>query len=214
MLDRRYLGKSLRHLVCISTVIGVLQFFLLIFVAGMFYPGGYDYGGYYFSDLGALTARNGEPNPVSSRIFMVTLTVIAVALIPFWIVTRSLFSTSRVEGLLSKIGSALGALSSPFIIGVAVFPMDRNLEAHFVMTLVFFSLFTLATLIYSVTFILNEKYSNRNGVLGLLLFGASMIVYVNPLAPYVALLQNILAYGYFLWILIPINLLWKYNPRR
>ena len=214
MLDRRYLGKSLRHLVCISTVIGVLQFFLLIFVAGMFYPGGYDYGGYYFSDLGALTARNGEPNPVSSRIFMVTLTVIAVALIPFWIVTRSLFSTSRVEGLLSKIGSSLGALSSPFIIGVAVFPMDRNLEAHFVMTLVFFSLFTLATLIYSVTFILNEKYSNRNGVLGLLLFGASMIVYVNPLAPYVALLQNILAYGYFLWILIPINLLWKYNPRR
>ena len=43
--------------------------------------------------------------------------------------------------------------------------------------------------------------------MGLALFGASLLVYANPLAPYVAFLQNILAYGYFLWILIPINLL-------
>jgi len=212
MEDRRFLGKSLRQLICITTVLGVLQFFLLTLIAGGLYPGGYDYAGYYFSDLGAVNARNGDPNPTSSRIFMVTLSVIAVALIPFWLATRSLFSASRFEGLLSKGGSALGVLSSPFILGVAMFPMDVNLETHFVATLAFFSLFTSASLLYSIALIVNERYPSRHEIIGIILFGASMLVYVNPLAPYVALLQNILAYGYFLWILISVNLLWRHNP--
>jgi len=197
-------------LICMITVFGVVQFLVLTFIAGIFYPGGYDYLSYYFSDLGATVAKNGEANPISSKMFTTTLMVTAVTLVPFWVAIRSLFTTSRIEGWLSAIGTILGALSSPFIIGVAVFPMDTMLESHFIATLVFFSLFTGASLLYSAAIILNKGYPNRYGIVGLILFGASLLVYMNPLATYVAFLQNVLAYGYFIWILLPINLLWKY----
>jgi hypothetical protein len=211
MLEKRFFGKSLEQLLCLVSIFGVFQFILLTFVAGIFYPGGYDYGGYYFSDLGAVMARNGEPNPISSKIFTVTLTVVALSFVPFWIIIRSLFTKSRIERLLSRVGSALGLLSSPFIIGVALFPTDTKAETHFIVTLTFFSLFTVATLFYSITIILNKEYPNQLGIIGLILFGVSIMVYLNPLAPYVAFLQNVLAYGYFVWILIPIKLLWSYS---
>jgi hypothetical protein len=211
MLEKQFFGKSLEQLLCLVSIFGVLQFILLTFVAGIFYPGGYDYGGYYFSDLGAVMARNGDANLISSKIFTVTLTVIALTFMPFWIIIRSLFTESRVERVLSNVGSALGLLSSPFIVGVGMYPIDTKLETHFIVTLTFFSLFTVATLLYSIAIILNQKYPNHLGITGLILFGISILVYLNPLAPYVAFLQNVLAYGYFVWILIPIKLLWSHN---
>ena len=211
MLEKQFFGKSLEQLLCLVTIFGVLQFILLTFVAGIFYPGGYDYGGYYFSDLGAVMARNGDANLISSKIFTVTLTVIALTFVPFWVIIRSLFTESRVERVLSNVGSALGLLSSPFIVGVGMYPIDTKLETHFIVTLTFFSLFTVATLLYSIAIILNQKHPNHLGITGLILFGLSILVYLNPLAPYVAFLQNVLAYGYFVWILIPIKLLWSHN---
>jgi len=211
MLEKQFFGKSLEQLLCLVTIFGVLQFILLTFVAGIFYPGGYDYSGYYFSDLGAVMARNGDANLISSKIFTVTLTVIALTFVPFWVIIRSLFTESRVERVLSNVGSALGLLSSPFIVGVGMYPIDTKLETHFIVTLTFFSLFTVATLLYSIAIILNQKHPNHLGITGLILFGLSILVYLNPLAPYVAFLQNVLAYGYFVWILIPIKLLWSHN---
>ena len=207
ILQSRFFRKSLSRLVCTVTIFGVLQFILLTFFAGFFYPGGYDYFRYYFSDLGAVMARNGEPNSISSTLFFVTLAVNALTIIPFWIIIRSLFTESNVEKVLSTLGSASGLLSSPFIIGVALFPIDTQLETHILVTLVFFLLFTVATLLYSVAIILNHKYSNYFGIVGLVLFVISLVIFMDPLAPYVAFLQNILAYGYFIWILIPIYLI-------
>ena len=210
MLNRK-LSKDHKRLLCQITIFGVLQFILLTYVAGLFYPGGYDYFGYYFSDLGAVTARNGESNNISSKIFSITLTVTALSFIPFWIITRSLFTESRTLKILSTIGSALGLASTPFIIGVGLFPLDTRGETHLMVTLTFFTLFTLATLLYSIAIILDKRYPSSLGIIGLILFGLSIIVYLNPLATYVAFLQNILAYGYFLWILAPIKILWS-NP--
>ena len=98
--------KSVGRLACIVAVFGVVQFIFLTFLAALFYPGGFDYFGYYFSDLGAVVARNGESNSISSTLFPVTLTVIALALIPFWLIIHPLFTESRVEKVLSILGSA------------------------------------------------------------------------------------------------------------
>lgn len=38
----------------------MVQFLVLTFVAALFYSGGYNYFGYYFSGLGAVTAKNGQ----------------------------------------------------------------------------------------------------------------------------------------------------------
>jgi len=213
MLDRKFFSKNHKQLLSQVTIFGVFQFILLTFIAGLFYPGGYDYFGYYFSDLGAETARNGEPNNLSSKIFTATLTLTALSLIPFWIIIRSLFTDSRILKILSNIGSTLGLASTPFIIGVGVFPLDTKVKTHLLVTLTFFTLFTLASLLYSIAIIMDKRYPSILGVIGLILFGVSILVYLNPLAPYVAFLQNILAYGYFLWILAPIKLLWSNSQK-
>jgi len=194
--------RGISQLVCIVIVLGIVQFFLLTFVAALLYPGGFDYLGYFFSDLGAVNAKNGEPNIISSALFSIALVAVAITLIPFWLIIRSLFTKSKLERILSMLGSGLGLIALPFLIGVAISPIDTQLETHILMTLIFFSLFVLATLLYSIVAILNPDYPNYSGIVGLVLFGVSTLILIDPLATYVAFLQTIVLYGYFAWVLI------------
>lgn len=190
-------------------VFGVIQFFLLTFLAALVYPGGFDYFGYFFSDLGAVVARNGEPNSISSPLFTVTVIAVAITLIPFWLIMRSTLTKSKLEKILSMLGSALGLIAFPFLIGVAISPIDTQLETHIIMTLIFFSLFVLATLLYSVAKILNQDYPKYSGIAGLVLFGVSILILADLLATYVAFLQTIVLYGYFAWVLMQTFLVWR-----
>ena len=201
--------RSIGRLACVVGVLGVVQFFLLTFLAALFYPGGFDYLGYYFSDLGAVVAKNGEPNSISSTLFSVTVIAVALTLIPFWLIIRSLFTESRLEKVLSILGSALGLMSFPFLIGVALSPIDTQLETHILLTLIFFSLFVFATLLYSIAIMLNRDYPNYFGLVGLVLFAISLVILVDPLATYVPLLQTIVLYGYFAWVLLQTFLVWR-----
>jgi hypothetical membrane protein len=203
--------SSVGRLACLVTVFGVVQFLLLTFLAAFFYPGGYDYLGYYFSDLGAAIAINGVPNPISAILFSVALTIVAIALIPFWLILRSIFEESRLGGVLSTLGSILGLTSSPFIIGVALFPIDTQLDTHILATLIFFSLFVLSTIFYSIAIILNKNHSNYFGLVGIVLFLVSLAIFVDPLAPHVAFLQTIVTYGYFIWVLLITFLVWRWK---
>jgi len=204
--------KRISRFACIITIFGVLQFFLLTFLAAFLYPGGYDYFGYYFSDLGAVVARNGELNSISKTLFSVALIVIALVLIPFWLIIRSLFTESRREKILSKIGSTLGLISSPFIIGVALLPMDTQLESHLLVSLLFVLLFVLAALLYSIAIKLNQNYPNYFGLIGFVLFAIPLASFavslIDPFAPLGAFIQKIAVYGYFIWVLLPIYLVW------
>jgi hypothetical protein len=188
------------------------QFLLLTLLAALFYPGGYDYFGYYFSDLGAVEARNGEPNPISRSLFLMALTIIALSLIPFWLIIHRLFRESTVEKILSILGSALGLLSSPFTIGVGLFPIDTQLETHFIVTLILVSLFALASLLYSIAITLNQNYPNYLGLMAFILLAISVASFATSLSdPSLgAFLQKIVAYGYFVWTLIPTYLLWSW----
>jgi len=199
------------RLACVVAVFGVLQFLLLTFLAAFFYPGGYDYFGYYFSDLGAVIARNGEPNSISAILFSVALTIVALALIPFWSILRSIFTESRVGRVLSTLGSISGLTSSPFIIGVALFPIDTQLDTHILATLIFFSLFVSSTIFYSIAIMLNQNHSNYFGLVGIVLFVVSLAIFVDPLAPHVAFLQTIVTYGYFVWVLLQTFLVWRWK---
>lgn len=196
------------RLACVVAVFGVIQFFLLTFLAALVYPEGFDYFGYFFSDLGAVVARNGEPNSISSPLFTVTVIAVAITLIPFWLIMRSTLTKSKLEKILSMLGSALGLIAFPFLIGVAISPIDTQLETHIIMTLIFFSLFVLATLLYSVAKILNQDYPKYSGIAGLVLFGVSILILADLLATYVAFLQTIVLYGYFAWVLMQTFLVW------
>ena len=203
--------KRLIRVYGLISVVGIVQFLFLTFVAACFYPGGYDYFGYYFSDLGAVNARNGEPNTLSSTLFSVSLPGVALSLVPFWISVRNLSGESKLGRVLSGIGSASGLLSTPFILGVALYPMDTSLNAHILTTMLFFTFFMAGIVSYSAMFIVSSEHPSSHGIMGLLLFSLSIPIFMYPTASYVAFLQKVLAYGCFIWVLLPLRLLNKSN---
>jgi hypothetical protein len=203
--------KRLIKVYALISVVGIVQFLFLTFVAACFYPGGYDYFGYYFSDLGAVTARNGEPNTLSSTLFSFSLPGVALSLMPFWIGVRALSGESKLGRVLSKIGSVSGLISTPFILGVVLYPMDTQLNAHLLTTMLFFTFFMIGMVSYSAMFIASGEHPSSHGFMGLLLFSLSIPIFLDPSASYVAFLQKVLAYGCFIWVLLPLRLLYKSN---
>ena len=191
---------DLRGIARLLVLYGVLQFFLLTFLAAFLYPGGYDYFNYYFSDLGATIARNDEVNTVSAALFFIALATVSITLVPLWLGLPKLFSKSRVESVLSFLGSTTGLICSPLLLGVAIFPLDIQLEIHFVLVLLQFSLFSFAVLLYSIALLLSRRYSLFYGLSGLVVLVAGVILMLDPMGPYAALLQKVVVYSYFLWV--------------
>ena len=197
----RLSGELFRGLVMRAPSFGVIQFVLLTLSAAMFYPDGFDICGQYFSELGATTARNGGLNSVSSSLFLVANLVIAVTLVPFWLEIPSLLKDTRGMKAAGRLGSALGLMSIPFMMGTALYPIDTQPDMHFLMFLVFFPLFNTASLLYSIAIMLDQRIDKKPGVLGFLLFALSILVFIAPSASYVPLLQKAILYGYFIWVL-------------
>ena len=179
---------------------GIFQFFLLTFLAAFFYPGGYDYFTYYFSELGAVFARNSDANTISATLFLIALTAVSITLIPFWLSLPKYFSKSKLERILSLFGSGIGLLCTPLLIGVALFPLDTQLEVHFVFVMAHFLLFSLAILLYSIIFILNRQKTLPLAILGLATLAIGIFLMVNPMSPNAAFLQKVVVYSYFIWV--------------
>ena len=177
---------------------GVLQFFLLTFLAAFFYPGGYDYFGYYFSDLGAVLARNNQTNTISAALFFLALTIVSITLVPFWLDSLNFFTHSKTERILGLFGSGMGLLCSPLLIGVALFPLDTQLETHFGFVITQFVIFSFAILFYSIAFLFNRRYPLT--VLGLSILAIGLYLMIDPLSPNAAFLQKIVVYSYFIWV--------------
>ena len=182
--------------------LGIIQFIILTILAVVFYPGGFNFYSQYFSELGATTALNGQQNTVSSSLFFFANIVIGFTLIPFWFEISSKLSDVKGVGTAKKIGSALGLMSSPFIIGAANYPIDTQFKMHYQMFMVFFPLFNCASLIYSIILIVEHRSRKKYGILGLFLFMISVLVIINPSASYVSFIQKMILYGYFIWIFL------------
>jgi hypothetical membrane protein len=193
--------KWFRNLTDIKRVIilfGIFQFFLLTFTAAFFYPGGYDYFEYYFSELGAVVARNSDINTISAVLFFIALTVVSITLVPFWFASLKFFNQSKAERTLGLLGSGIGLLCSPLLIGVALFPLDTQLEIHFGLVITHFALFSFAILFYSIAFLLRRRYPLA--ILGLLILAIGLFLMIDPMNPSAAFLQKVVVYSYFIWV--------------
>jgi len=202
-----------KKIACIISLFGVIQFLFLTFLAAFFYPGGYDYFNYFFSDLGAEMARNGELNLISSSLFFITLIGISICFIPFWLISHILF-VNKYSNLLSKIGLVLGLSSTPFIITIALCPLDIKFELHLIASLIVLFDFMIAIFLYSIAIIISGKYSKSLGFIGFAVVVVSIGLIINPFAPYGAFLQKIIFYCYFSWVLIPTYLVWNSNREK
>lgn len=201
---------SIRWLGCALAVFGILQFLFLTFLAILFYPGGYNFFGYFLSDLGTVRARNGELNQISSALFLVTFSILAGSLIPFWLILRTLFTNSSLERGLSTLGSIMGLLSTPLAFGILLCPMDTQFEAHefFAFSYTFF--LALLILFFSLAILLNQNYPKYIVVISFGLFIVIGLFEIINFGEYQAFVQKIIFLGFIIWLLIQIHRVWSF----
>ncbi|MFX0071146.1 MAG: DUF998 domain-containing protein [Candidatus Hermodarchaeota archaeon] len=201
--------KSWKRMSCLIAVIGTIQMIALTLIAMILYPDGYSFSEHYFSHLGLAHTPNGLKNSVCQILFIIALVGAAVGLIPFWIVMTTIFSKLENIKYLSYFGSILGLLSSPFLIGVAIFPGDTQGALHSISAKYFFLLFALAILFYSIAIFFNKDYQNIYAIVGIIFFVIIVLFILRFFSAIGPIMQKSIIYSFCLWGAFQITKIWK-----
>ena len=172
-----------------APVIGTSLFFILTIIAMITFAGGstfdlsesgYSFYNNFFSDLGMITAYNGESNMVSSTLFLIATTICGLSMMPYFVLIPSLYKTNKVNYILMIIGSILGFIAAIGYIGIGFAPWDKSeasLSAHMFFVYLAFPL-TLPVVICYVTAFLREKNFPRMLSYEYIAMGVILIVYL------------------------------------
>lgn len=165
--------------------------FVLLTVIAMFtYPGGtftdgttvgYDFFHNFFSDLGRVTAPNGQPNTVSMILFLTALTLVGIGLVLFFIAFREFFKSDRAGNWASLIGTIFGVASGVCFIVIAFAPYDLFFDLHYQTVFWAFRTFLVAVGIYAYVIFRQDIYPRR--------YGWIFIIFTVFLAAYIGLLE-------------------------
>jgi hypothetical protein len=163
---------------------------ILNILAMVFYPGGtsidrykigYSFFENFFSDLGMARTYSGEPKALSLWLFASALVLVGIALIIFFPLLASCFSTSGIERTSSRIGSSAGILAGFACIGIAATPWDLYLMMH----LMFVSILSFGLLVvlicHSIAIFRSKRYPNS--------YAWAFMAYAGILAIYIGLMM-------------------------
>ena len=184
-------------------IIGVIQFIVLTIIAMFAYPGGYSFSHNFFSSLGmANSANNHLPNIASRIIFIITCTITALMNIPFSVALRTNLKDSLAEKILGWFATILSIGSSPFLSLLAFSPADVHGFGylHLQATRIFFMLFGIAIIIYTIVFFINKRYNKIVACYGILVALAAL-VYINVFM-FNAIFQKFTIYLMIVWVVV------------
>jgi hypothetical protein len=162
--------KNWKLLSCIGIIFAGLQFVTLTIIAMFFYTGGtnvdpnsvgYNFWFNFFSDLGRITAYNGNFNTISQVLFTIALTLVGIFLIPFLITLSTVYiKKSNWQKIISIIASIIGIFSAICFIGIAFTPADLNTGLHGNFVRFAFLSILIVVILYSVLLLKDLDYSN------------------------------------------------------
>ena len=165
--------------------------FVLLTVVAMFtYPGGtftdpsaigYNFFRNFFSDLGRVTAPNGQGNRISLILFFAALSIAGISLILFFLAFRNYFKTDRAGKILSLLGTIIGVATGFCFIGIACASYDLFFNLHYQLVIWAFRAYFVAVSIYAFVIFRQDVYPPRYGWI----FAAFAIF----LAAYIGLLE-------------------------
>ena len=209
--------KSPKKLGVFITIIAAIQFIVVTIIAMFFYPGGYHFFFDYFSTLGrTMTAADhtlpNYPNPISSVMFFIAVVIAGVAIIPFALIIRTLFTEDKKTNIIATAGSIVACVSAPFLIGVALFPSDlypgRN-NLHGISAQGFFIIFAVAIIIYTIAILLNSKYPNWLAVFSIIIAVMAILYAAIDMGIIDAFMQKMVVYSFITWVLINAIKVWQ-----
>ena len=170
--------------------VGCGLFVLLTIIAMFTYPGGtftdgttvgYNFFYNFFSDLGRVTAPNGEPNIVSMILFSTALTLAGIGLVLFFIAFRNFFILDRTGKWVSLIGSIMGVATGLCFVLIAFAPYDLFFDIHYQSVFWAFRTFLVAVGIYAYVIFRQNNHPRK--------YGWIFIVFTLFLAGYIGLLE-------------------------
>jgi len=204
--------KSWKRLSCIIAILGGLQFIIITIIAAIFfYPDGYSFTEDYISYLGTtVNIRTGSNNLISSVLFTVTCVLVGAFLIPFWIVMTTVFNDNIITKIFSYIGSLLGLISSPLLMGVGIFPGNTHLIEHAFSATYFFLSFAGAIFFYSIAILVKKDYGNIYAFVGFVFSIIVGLIILRLFIQYNPIIQKVIVYGYILWAAFQITKIWKF----
>jgi hypothetical protein len=147
--------------------IGCGVFIALTLIAMLTYAGGsvdnhasqgYSFTHSFLSNLGMLTSLSGQSNWASAILFFISLASAGACLVIFFAIFRSFFMATRLQRILSLLGSIIGVLAGLCFIGIAFAPADVARPAHILFVMWAFRLFPLAVLCYVPVMFLDKHY--------------------------------------------------------
>ena len=114
--------------VAITLLCGI-QLTVCLTVAIAVYPGGYSFWQNTMSDLGRDETASGEPNPIGSKVYNISLAVGTLGLAAMWLVVPGAFIGNRI---LARTVSVVGVLSVAGMIIDALTPADTAEFGHMI----------------------------------------------------------------------------------
>ncbi len=148
-----------RFLLVLIPRIMVAIFIILQIIGMMVYPGGtihdkttvgYSFSNNFFSDLGIYTAYNGEPNYVSMYLFIISLILVSITFIFYYMTLPQSYKEDSLNFKLSILGTLFAFGGSIGLIGTALTPADLVLDTHIFFANNIFYCFMVTALCYTI----------------------------------------------------------------
>ncbi len=161
MLKRVFIGLA------IVTVLANLLFGLAIH----YYPGGnfldpsdkgFDFLYGAMSDLGRITAYNGESNTVSRFLYTTALDLLAIFVLIYYSIIWTFFQEKKITKWLSLSGSVLGVVQGVLYIIIAYSPADKAFTRHIMLIYTAPAFLFGAILAYSIVFFIDKEFPRIN----------------------------------------------------
>jgi len=150
-------------------ILGIILFTIFITVAILSYAGGtqdnpsnlgYSFWFNTFSDTGRTVAHNGKSNITALVFFSLAMSILAITMVPFYVVLPRVFNEDSLDNRLIKIGGYLGIISSIAMIGVVFTPADILYPPHLIFTLSIFFAYLGTLIVYTIALYRNKRFSN------------------------------------------------------
>lgn len=158
-----------RQFVVKFSIGSIIVFLLSTFIAMLVYPGGthtdpttegYTFFYNYLSDLGLITAYNGEPKWLSLVLFSGGLTLGGSTFIAFFTVMPKWFKDDKRTLLFARLGSGAGMFCAIGFLVVAATPADIFLGPHVAAVKIAMVGFLFACIFYGLAIFRRKDYPN------------------------------------------------------
>lgn len=166
-----------REFVFVLMMLSSILWFILTFVAMMFYSGGtyvnpnspgYDFFSNYNSDLGRTIAHSGRPNTISYVFFTINHIIFSVSLILFFVAIYNFFKEKSKEKWLALAGTIGGVFTGINFFLIVFFPSDLYSELHSLFNSIGFLTLVFVVIFLAVAIYFNDDYPNRYSFVNLI----------------------------------------------